>query len=378
MDNTPLPQVRCNYCHRFFFIKPEYTGKTGRCKYCGKEIIFNPLVSAKANNVFSTSDGTRSCPYCGEQIQINAIKCKHCGEFLINDLNKSNGKKAALRGAILCLIISTGLCTLNPFILLPFYVPVLLASFILSIIAIAQNRIAGGIIVLLLTLISPLLGTLMNISYLHLLPEQNKVGRSHYQEDPKPPANLREEKIPVFQHTNQIKTNQLEQPDAIIVTDEDQNQLAYLASFAEAYYAEAERIRSNIQQGNASGNRIFEEKAAQCESQTNDAKKTWLDIQNKYFPEWTERQKDLAWQDAVEAAKNTRLAIEQTTEAQQKVLDAKKFQELQRQRQIQRAIETEIKIGQELQRKAQIKRNTALYNAQQIMKQEEIRRQTGH
>ena len=28
------------------------------------------------------ADETKVCPFCGEDININAIKCKHCGEFL--------------------------------------------------------------------------------------------------------------------------------------------------------------------------------------------------------------------------------------------------------------------------------------------------------
>lgn len=31
---------------------------------------------------------TKNCPFCGEEIKIEAIKCKHCGEFL----NKTEGK----------------------------------------------------------------------------------------------------------------------------------------------------------------------------------------------------------------------------------------------------------------------------------------------
>ncbi len=47
----------------------------------GLAVIIVWLVSKSKTKVNQTS-ATKNCPYCAEEIQVAAIKCKHCGESL--------------------------------------------------------------------------------------------------------------------------------------------------------------------------------------------------------------------------------------------------------------------------------------------------------
>jgi predicted nucleic acid-binding Zn ribbon protein len=47
---------------------------------------------------------TKKCPYCAEEIDVNAIKCKHCGEFLTKEAKKEHRSENS-SGLVTTLII---------------------------------------------------------------------------------------------------------------------------------------------------------------------------------------------------------------------------------------------------------------------------------
>lgn len=113
------------------------------------------------------SKNTRPCPYCKEAILCTAQKCKHCGEFMRGKRREvqTNVKQGALIGSAVCFVIGIivmGLAlTMAPVLAASIVAivvsgPLFLAAFILSIVAMAQKRIIGGVIMLLLTVIMPL------------------------------------------------------------------------------------------------------------------------------------------------------------------------------------------------------------------------------
>lgn len=50
---------------------------------------------------------TKKCPFCAEEIDVNAVKCKHCGEFLTKGAKKEHrkGNSGALVTTLIVLAI---------------------------------------------------------------------------------------------------------------------------------------------------------------------------------------------------------------------------------------------------------------------------------
>jgi ribosomal protein L37AE/L43A len=97
MDKNMLT-VQCNSCGNNLEVPKKYAGMTGKCKFCGASISVPELYDLEIREkiIALTKEHLpppplppeivkkdyQECPFCYENIKLNAIKCKHCGEFL--------------------------------------------------------------------------------------------------------------------------------------------------------------------------------------------------------------------------------------------------------------------------------------------------------
>lgn len=67
--------------------------QTKACPYCGEEINVSAIKCKHCGEFLEEKkeevSGTKVCPFCGEEILASAVKCKHCGEFLNKTPNGS-------------------------------------------------------------------------------------------------------------------------------------------------------------------------------------------------------------------------------------------------------------------------------------------------
>jgi hypothetical protein len=94
------------------------------------------------------------CPNCGKPIQVHELTSPYPPGGRPADEVQPNVKQGALIGAITCFVLGLLFMVWS---LLTFFIygPLFFAAFVLSIIALAQKRILGGLLVLLATLIIP-------------------------------------------------------------------------------------------------------------------------------------------------------------------------------------------------------------------------------
>lgn len=86
-------QVQCGSCLQLVETPPGLSGGGFACPRCGAMIGIDAASPPTAAAVASPAAAGRRCPYCGEAIQDDAVKCRHCGEWL------DPAKRAALKSA---------------------------------------------------------------------------------------------------------------------------------------------------------------------------------------------------------------------------------------------------------------------------------------
>lgn len=87
----------CPHCKQPLSAPPDLLGQTMTCPACSRPIRVPGAAPEAAPAAAPTpapapapepQEERKPCPYCGEQILAQARKCKHCGEFLDEELRR--------------------------------------------------------------------------------------------------------------------------------------------------------------------------------------------------------------------------------------------------------------------------------------------------
>ncbi|HPC18618.1 MAG TPA: PH domain-containing protein [Kiritimatiellia bacterium] len=79
-----MPDIKfnCPHCKQSLEAPDDMRGQLIDCPSCSQAIEIPKPQRHSAAPPPIPPKLTRPCPYCSEEIQLTAVKCKHCGEFL--------------------------------------------------------------------------------------------------------------------------------------------------------------------------------------------------------------------------------------------------------------------------------------------------------
>lgn len=71
----------CPLCAGSLVVEDDAIGESVHCLHCRKDIVV-PQPDPDSNSDWAITTTHKTCPFCSEDILPDAVKCKHCGEFL--------------------------------------------------------------------------------------------------------------------------------------------------------------------------------------------------------------------------------------------------------------------------------------------------------
>ncbi len=147
---------QCPQCNQSLEAPGDMQGQSIECPACNASIQIPRVISSAQTTTTNTPIGRRDSflrDASEKGKRYNGKRDTEASQKREKD-TKTNRRSAALIGGWVCLSFGLGLMLIS---LLSFfiYAPLLLAAFALCIVAIAQRRVAGGVALLLVTLIVP-------------------------------------------------------------------------------------------------------------------------------------------------------------------------------------------------------------------------------
>lgn len=152
-------RARCPQCGRSFSMQDGYLGKQFKCPNCktkfvvGQQQDVTEYTSLKKPEEIvlleEDADEYRRCPYCGELIRGGAVKCKHCREYLSEELRRRSFHPPSVTQKQKKIPLSWWLLAL---------IPIWLIGLIFGILAVTQKRRHAVLFLVLAITVLPFLG----------------------------------------------------------------------------------------------------------------------------------------------------------------------------------------------------------------------------